>query len=172
MTFLPFLSFNLWLSGLEKNHPDLKYAIKNGEKRIGPRNRKVDGYLAETDTAFEFDGCFFHGCECVRRKKLNSGSETNEFNKLMNKRRGDTIEKHEYLRKHCNLVVMKECEFKVAQHFPVLTSENLLIEICNGNYFGAAVCDVSVPDNLKPFFAEMLPVFKNVSVTVGDVGTT
>ena len=65
---------------------------------------------------------------------------------------------------------MKECEFKVAQHFPVLTSENLLIEICNGNYFGAAVCDVSVPDNLKPFFAEMPPVFKNVSVTIDDVG--
>ena len=65
---------------------------------------------------------------------------------------------------------MKECEFKVLQHFPVLSSEKLLSEICNDNYFGAAVCDGSVPEHLKPFFAEMPPVFKNVNVTVDDVG--
>ena len=65
---------------------------------------------------------------------------------------------------------MKECEFRVLQQFPVLSSEQLLKEICNGNYFGAAVCDVNVPENLKPYFAEMPPVFKNVKVTIDDVG--
>ena len=65
---------------------------------------------------------------------------------------------------------MKECEFKVLQQFLVLSSEKLLNEICNDNYFGAAVCDVSVPEHLKPFFVEMLPVFKNVNVTIDDVG--
>ena len=65
---------------------------------------------------------------------------------------------------------MKECEFRVLQQFPVLSSEQLLNEICNGNYFGAAVCDVNVPENLKPYFAEMPPVFKNVKVTIDDVG--
>ena len=45
-----------------------------------------------------------------------------------------------------------------------------LEEICNGKYFGAAVCDIYVPENLKAYVTEMPPVFKNVKVTIDDVG--
>ena len=66
---------------------------------------------------------------------------------------------------------MKECDFRSKPNlFPELTSDELLKKICNGEYFGAAVCDVYVPDRLKAYFAEMPPVFKNVEVTVADVG--
>ena len=65
---------------------------------------------------------------------------------------------------------MKECEFRVSQQLPILSSDELLREICNGNYFGAVVCDIHVPENLKAYFAEMPPVFKNVKVTIDDVG--
>ena len=62
---------------------------------------------------------------------------------------------------------MKECNFRSKPNlFPVLSSDELLEKICNGEYFGAAVCDVYVPDHLKAYFAEMPPVFKNVEVTV------
>ena len=52
---------NMWLSKLVRAYPDLQYGIKNGEQRIGPRMLKVDGYSLLANTAFEFDGCFYHG---------------------------------------------------------------------------------------------------------------
>ena len=44
---------------------------------------------------------------------------------------------------------MKECEFQttVSQHNRKLSSEQLLKEICDGKYFGAAVCDIHVPEH-------------------------
>ena len=43
-------------------------------------------------------------------------------------------------------------------------------QICAGKYFGAVVCDIHVPETLKDYFAEMLPVFKNVEVSIEDIG--
>ena len=40
-----------------------------------------------------------------------------------------------------------------------------------GRLFGAIVCDVCVPDNLKPAFAEMLLIKKNVEISINDVGS-
>ena len=62
---------------------------------------------------------------------------------------------------------MKECEFQTTVSQPYnqkLTSDYLLKQICDGKYFGAVVCDIHVPEHLKPDFAEMAPVFKNVEV--------
>ena len=81
---------NLWLSGLEKKYPDLQYAIKNGEKCIGPKRLKVDGYSAEIETAFEFDICYYHWCACVRCLTLKSAAEITAFNELMEERRTST----------------------------------------------------------------------------------
>ena len=79
-----------------------------------------------------------------------------------------------YSRDNCNeLVVLKEC--KVKPPFPrpcnkILTADYLLKQICDDNYFGAVVCDIRVPERLKDHFAEMTPVFKNVTVSIEDVG--
>ena len=55
---------NVWLTDLcNDSYPELCYAIKNGEQRVGSHKLKVDGYDPLTNTAFEFDGCYFHGCE-------------------------------------------------------------------------------------------------------------
>ena len=88
---------NLWLGEIEKTSPDLRYAIKNGEKCVGPRKRKVDGYSETTNTAFEFDGCYYHGCSCVKRTGLTDPAEIDAFNKLMAERRKSTEKKHNYL---------------------------------------------------------------------------
>ena len=40
----------------------------------------------------------------------------------------------------------------------------------NGRLFGAVQCDLRVPDQLKPYFAEMPPIFKNITVTADDIG--
>ena len=40
----------------------------------------------------------------------------------------------------------------------------------NEQIFGAVQVDLHVPDNLKPYFEEMAPVFKHATVTFDDIG--
>ena len=49
----------------------IRHAGNNTEKRIGPRNIPVDGYCAETNTVFQFHGCWWHGHNC----RLNAGKK-------------------------------------------------------------------------------------------------
>ena len=68
---------------------------------------------------------------------------------------------------------MKECEFQTSVSQPYkqkLTGDYLLKQICARIYFGAVVCDICVPEPLKEYFAEMPPVFKNVEVSIEDIG--
>ena len=61
-----------------------------------------------------------------------------------------------------NFVIKKECEFRhtVSQPYKQkLTGDDLLKQVCAGKYFGAVVCDINVPENLKTNFAEMPPMF-------------
>ena len=49
-----------WLSyTAEKNEICIQHARNDGEKRLGPY--LLDGYCEETNTAYEFQGCFWHG---------------------------------------------------------------------------------------------------------------
>ena len=74
---------NAWLTELECQFPDLRYAIKNGECRIGPRKLKVDGFTLSSNTAFEFDGCYYHECLCVKPSRTKTNEEIVAFKKLM-----------------------------------------------------------------------------------------
>ena len=42
----------------------IQHAMNIGEKMInhGDKRIKFDGYCAETNTVFEFHGCYWHGC--------------------------------------------------------------------------------------------------------------
>ena len=50
------------------------------------------------------------------------------------------------------------------------TESELLEEILADNIFGVAECDVSVPENLRHKYSQFPPVFKNVNVSINDVG--
>ena len=69
----------MWLTELVHKFPDLRYAIKNGEQRIGPKKLKVDGYCPLSNTAFEFDRCYFHGCACVKPSCTKNHKEIAAF---------------------------------------------------------------------------------------------
>lgn len=48
----------------------IQHALNRGEKAFGPFF--VDGYCAATKTCYEFNGCFFHGCDkCYGQAKIN-----------------------------------------------------------------------------------------------------
>jgi hypothetical protein len=97
----------IWLKYISVSENVYIEHAKNGrEKYIG--KYKVDGWSQSTDTAYEFHGCVFHGCnKCY-------SSET--FNTILNETMGRTylrhLERMTYLKNKVNVVEIWECEYE------------------------------------------------------------
>ena len=83
-----------------KNGCTIRHQVNGREKRIG--KLPVDGWCAETRTAYQFHGCYFHGCtNCYEPQ------ETNTLNgKTMAELLADTKKHTTYLRRHVKVVEM------------------------------------------------------------------
>ena len=56
-------------------------------------------------------------------------------------------------------------------HFKKYSSQDQIIKyIKDGHLFGFVECDIEVPDQLKDYFSEMTPIFKNTEVSLKDIG--
>ena len=174
-----------WLEWVMKEEGvDIRHEFNGKEKRIGRRQLPVDGWCQETQTVYQFHGCYWHGCECMG-KKMN-----NTKNVAMAALREETRENTEYLEKlGYKVVEMWECDWKKEkasnkelQRFigtmhrrrmdkkQQMTEEELLSCVKEGTLFGMVQCDLHTPDHLKAKFAEMPPIFKNVDVSRDDIG--
>ena len=161
-----------------KNGCAIRHQDNGREKRIG--KLPVDGWCPETRTAYQFHGCFFHGCP-----KCYDQNETNSMNgktmaTLLEKTRCNTA----YLRRHVEVVEMWECEWKEIRNESVvktflarasrprwtMTQQEIIAAVVDGTLFGMVECDVRVPEELQDYFSEMQPGFKNASVTRDDIG--
>ena len=97
----------MWLNYLaKKNNILIQHARNKGEHKIG--EYFLDGYNQNSDTGFEFHGCFFHGC-----KKCYS---EDTFNSVLQSKMKTIRERHdrriEYLKKNLtNLVEIWECDY-------------------------------------------------------------
>ena len=153
-----------------KNGCTIRHQGNGREKRIG--KLPVDGWCAETRTAYQFHGCFWHGCP----KCHTDPEETNpKNNKTMATLLADTKKHTTFLRRHVKVVEMWECDWKRERDPPPrqkwkMTQNEILTAVIDGTLFGMVECDVRVPDNLREYFSEMQPVFKNVTVTRDDIG--
>ena len=152
-----------------KNGCTIRHQVNGREKRIG--KLPVDGWCAETRTAYQFHGCYFHGCtNCYEPQ------ETNALNgKTMAKLLEDTKKNTAYLRRHVHVVEMWECEWKRERDPPPrqkwqMTQNEILAAVIDGTLFGMIECDVRVPEHLQDHFAEMQPIFKNANVSRDDIG--
>ena len=140
------------------------------EKRIG--KLPVDGWCAETRTAYQFHGCFWHGCP----KCHTDPEETNKLNgKTMAELLANTKAHTAYLRRHVKVVEMWECDWKRERDPPPrqkwkMTSHSIIAAVIDGTLFGMVECDLHVPEHLQDHFAEMQPIFKNATVTRDDIG--
>ena len=140
------------------------------EKRIG--KLPVDGWCANTRTAYQFHGCYFHGCP-----KCYDQNETNKLNgKTMATLLADTKKHTAYLRRHVKVVEMWECGWKRERDPPPrqkwkMTQQQIIAAVVDGTLFGMVECDVRVPEHLQDHFAEMQPIFKNTTVTCDDIGS-
>ena len=140
------------------------------EKRIG--KLPVDGWCAETRTAYQFHGCFWHGCP----KCHTDPEETNpKNNKTMAELLANTKAHTAYLRRHVKVVEMWECTWKRERDPPPrqkwqMTQQQIITAVVDGTLFGMVECDLHVPEHLQDHFAEMQPIFKNATVTRDDIG--
>ena len=114
-----------------------------GEYKIG--KYFVDGYNENTDTAFEFNGCFFHGCDqCFSSDGFNKKLMKN-FGKL----NCETKSRLNYIKYYVmRLVVMKECEINsdlLSDETCTLLSKSPL-KIRDAMYGGRTSCSVLYKD--------------------------
>ena len=62
-----------WLS--ERDGVNIEHALNGGEKTL-PNIGKVDGFCKESKTVYEFQGCFWHGCEkCFSNDTINTKNQ-------------------------------------------------------------------------------------------------
>ena len=174
-----------WVAHKERIH--IRHQLNNVEKRVGDRRLPVDGFNPETQTVYQFHGCYWHGHDCA----LNRGKEFNEKRKkpmaeLLEETRANT----EYIRsKGYRVVELYECEWRQLkrtnrelQRFiatevrrtldkvDVMSTERILSEVRNERLFGCVEVDICVPDHLKEKFSEMCPIFKNTNISRDDIG--
>ncbi|XP_066278985.1 uncharacterized protein [Branchiostoma lanceolatum] len=164
----------------------IRHKFNNTEKRIGPRQLPVDGFCSDTGEIFQFHGCYFHGHECSLTTKHRSDVLTA---KSMSEKFEKTIQTTEYLRGlgytvtemwECQWRRLQRCDPRVstflAQYKTPTESKYKMSEdqirhaICAGELFGVIECDISVPEEHKKNFEEMPPIFKNVDISIDDIG--
>ena len=82
-----------------KNHP-------KGETKIG--KFFIDGYDPNTKTAYEFNGCFYHGCTtCFKPESFNPICR-----KTYKQLKNETDQRTKQIRLKCSkLIIIKECQF-------------------------------------------------------------
>ena len=101
---------------------NIQHTLNGGEYTIEGVG-KVDGYCASTNTVYEFQGCFWHGCpKCYNEATINTKNhiDMGELNKR-------TLAKNAKIRElGFNLVTIYECELNKDAEFKKWSSENTL----------------------------------------------
>ena len=116
----------------------------HGEVKMG--KYKLDGFCRETFTAYEFDGCYYHGCEVCFKNKVEgtepdekTGTEPGKVSdkpkktreQILNERKAHTEAKRAFLKeKNIRLVSITECQFKAkvdaAKKAPRYTADQVM----------------------------------------------
>ena len=87
-----------WVAATEGKF--IEHGFNVGECRLTPRNLPVDGFCEESKEAFEFLGCFFHGCRVCQPQDGVNLLNGKTFQELCRK----TEEK---------IKLLEECRFRV-----------------------------------------------------------
>ena len=109
-----------WLNIISiENDIEIIHAINEGEHTIANSRFRADGYCKETNTIYEFDGCYWHGHECkYHPEKINSVSKKT-FGELYEK----TLKRHIFITQQgYNLVQIWECDFNAGKSYSKIVS--------------------------------------------------
>ena len=107
----------MWLNYISKNKNfTIQHALNGGEKKlkIDDKTYKVDGFCKETNTVYEFYGCFWHGCQnCYKPNIVNNKNQMD-----MGTLNDQTIEKRENIKSAgYNHVSIYECQLNKNDEF-------------------------------------------------------
>ena len=107
----------IWLNYMSKSkNLNIQHALNGGEKELTIDNKtyKLDGFCKETNTVYEFHGCFWHGCpNCYKPNIINSKNQRD-----MGTLNGLTIEKRETIKSAgYNHVSIYECQLNKNKDF-------------------------------------------------------
>ncbi|XP_040190087.1 uncharacterized protein LOC120921636 [Rana temporaria] len=70
----PSIQWLMYVEHTEKIY--IRHALKGGEKNVGKYFLDGHAFVKGRDIAFEFLGCFYHGCpDCYKRDDLNEGTK-------------------------------------------------------------------------------------------------
>ncbi|XP_041350679.1 uncharacterized protein LOC121369693 [Gigantopelta aegis] len=59
-----------WFQHKNQNKYQIQHALNGGEHLVPGTHYRLDGYCPKTNTAFEFNGCLWHGCrQCFPHKR-------------------------------------------------------------------------------------------------------
>ena len=164
----------------------IRHKYNGKEKKIGQRQLPVDGWCGQINTVYQFHGCFWHGHQC---KEVQGVTKNEKNGKTMDQLRKETVRNSNYIQQ-CGyqLVELLECEWKqmksqdlqlrqFLQKFrrpldykKTMSEEDIIAAVKADTLFGLVQCDISVPEHLREYFSEMTPIFKNVNVTLDDIG--
>ena len=144
----------------------------------------VDGICYHCNTVFEAMGCYHYYCPSqeARHSLRDTDIERGLKRRQQDEMRGDYIQQKGY-----QTVGMWECEWwslyktgdasikgHLRENFPYrhpLGEEQLLQGIIDGRFFGYVQCGFEVPEHLRSYFSNFLPIFKNTVVSREDIGT-
>ena len=176
---------NEWLHYMSlKDKVKIRTAFNGGEVSLGDRAVSVDGWCREKQIAYQFHGCHFHGHDCEKARSTDWLGASPETLRQKTKETDDYIRSLGY-----ELKVIYECEWDELKTDPevfdlikdvaqkpssassdAMTHDEILTAIEKRKLYGFAQVSMHVPDNLKAYFADLPPFFKNVKVSRKDIG--
>jgi hypothetical protein len=174
-------------------------AWPNGERRVGGRMYKVDGFFKDVhglEHVYEMHGCIHHAHNCiVGNEKKYDPKTTHIFNKHLTWEQvaAESEKRDKYIRTIPNtkLTVMYECEWEqfkkdnseISQFLkeneffkttfkskPFMPTRQILEMVVSEELFGMVWCDIEVPLHLRDKFASFPPIFKHAKVGINDIG--
>jgi G:T-mismatch repair DNA endonuclease (very short patch repair protein) len=143
----------------------IRHKLNTGEeKKIGPY--PVDGYDTNTNTVYQFHGCYWHGHECWMTKNVKDQKwretrqskydKTVKTTTLIQAQRYKVVEKWEYhfrneIRRNDKLKTF--CDSRKPPTPQRSVTENEILEsVASGRLFGMVECDIRVPDKWPSYF--------------------
>ena len=177
-----------WLEWIAHNEGiRLQTTDNGGQKRIGPF--LVDGFCNDTNTIFEYLGCYYHSCKCQQIPDDDDGRKLFYYRRDRTKSRAKILKSMGYFmveKYECEWFKDKKQNVDVQEYFAsknILSKDNFtsisaIIQLVMSNkLFGAVECDIKVPDkwtkdNTSPWnhFSEMSPLFRTTNVSCDDIG--
>ena len=151
-----------WLDWLQETRGiSIRHAENHTQGEMRIENLYVDGFCKETNTVFEFLGCYHHGHQCNPKHDLEKWVETQDRIKRLQEM-GYKVES------------ITQCEWNrdgIPTGEPVVcTQQDIQDTIMRDEVFGIVKVSLHVPDHLKSYFEDFPPLFKNHKIEFNDIG--